>query len=87
MEVPQDYFGEYAEPGKQLRVRVRRICRGEAKYYLWIIPGGPGGHSNAVEQDYTEIAEYLPEDGCVCFMDHRGTGKSGKYYFLRVHHF
>lgn len=78
IEVPQDCFGEYVTKTKRLRMRVRRLFRGEPKHHLWIIPGGPGGHANAVEGHYDYYANFIPEDVWFYFMDHRGTGKSGK---------
>lgn len=78
INVPQDYFGDYGTQGQTLRIRVRRIERGLPKKHLWFIPGGPGEHSNIVERMVGMLNRILPEDVWLYFMDHRGTGKSGK---------
>lgn len=78
IRVPQDYFGEYGKPGAKIPLRVRRFCRGEPKRNLWIVPGGPGGHSNTVEAFIMAHDIYMPENVWIYTMDHRGTGKSAK---------
>lgn len=76
--VPQDYFGDYAPPEATLQLRIRRYCRGAGKQHLIIVPGGPGGHSNAVEAQLKKYLDMLPTDVWVYTIDHRGTGKSSK---------
>lgn len=78
ISVPQDYFGDYGTQEKTFKIRVRRIERGLPKKHLWLIPGGPGQHSNIIEHNVAFLNRILPKNVWLYFMDHRGTGKSGK---------
>lgn len=79
ISVPQDYFSEYVhDPQKRLAVRVRRFLRGSGQYHIWIVPGGPGGHSNATEASIAYYFKFFPKNAWIYLMDHRGTGKSSK---------
>ena len=45
---------------------------------MWIIPGGPGQHSNDIEIWIPKFLALLPPNTILYLMDHRGTGKSEK---------
>ena len=49
-----------------------------ATHHLWVVPGGPGGHSNAIEYRLDYLDQYIPRGVWIYAMDHRGTGKSSK---------
>lgn len=90
IQVPADYWSEYGAPDQRIRLRVRRFCRGNedtARHHLWIIPGGPGGHSNAIEYKFGELHDYIPKGVWIYAMDHRGTGKSTKLMRTKVKRF
>lgn len=79
IDVPLDYWHDYCEPGRTLQIRVRRIERGAKPVkHVWFIPGGPGQHSNDMEWILYWGGDRLPPNTWLYFMDHRGTGKSGK---------
>ena len=80
IEVPADYWAENADPNLKIKLRVRRFVRGDAqcKKSVWIVPGGPGGHSNSIEIGFDRYHEMVPSEVCILVMDHRGTGKSSK---------
>lgn len=87
IQVPADYWSEYGAVGQRIQLRVRRFCRGgnnTAKRHLWVIPGGPGWHSNSVEYSFEELHSYVPKDVWIYAMDHRGTGKSSKLMRSKV---
>ena len=84
ISVPQDYFGETTS---RMDVRVRRYrqessqlepsASGHSKS-VWLIPGGPGQHSNDVEYEISLYLSIFPPGTTLYLMDHRGTGKSAK---------
>jgi hypothetical protein len=85
--VPADHFATVlASIGQSITLRVRRFTPklSHPSKQVWIVPGGPGGHSNLVEASigrYIKMSRFMPDGGKDIewlFMDHRGTGQSSK---------
>lgn len=87
VNVPSDHFGTI--PGalnREITLRVRRFTPRLAhpSKQVWVIPGGPGIHSNLVEDSIGEcirmsrLVDGGGGDTEWIFMDHRGTGKSSQ---------
>ena len=83
IDVPQDYYAEYAEASATMHIRVRRYRHAGVnptadKRAMLIIPGGPGQHANDVESWIPQFLSIVPPGTDLYLMDHRGTGKSAK---------
>jgi len=73
--VPQDHFD--SANNKTMDIFVRNLRHGLPKYFLWMIPGGPG-QDGRIMRDM--LKGWVVKDTWIYFMDHRGTGKSGKLF-------